>query len=52
MPLGRSRKPGWTEIKWDTSDADVNLLGDNIDTIQEVGPDVNSEKTNYMFAVS
>jgi hypothetical protein len=30
------RKPGGTEIKWDTSAAvDMNLLGDNIDTIKK-----------------
>jgi hypothetical protein len=36
MPLGRSRK---TETEWDTSASgladDVNLLGDNIDTIKK-----------------
>jgi hypothetical protein len=42
---------------------DVNLLGDNIDTIKkntetrigaskEVGPEVNAEKTKYMLPVS
>jgi hypothetical protein len=47
--------PGGTEIKWDTSTVDdVNLLGDNIDTvkrnmgnlmdaIKEVGLEVNRE---------
>jgi hypothetical protein len=36
MPLEGPRKPGETEIKWDTSAAvyadDITLLGDNIDT--------------------
>jgi hypothetical protein len=41
MPLGRSRKTRWTEIKWDTrllvyaDDVLVNLLGDNIDAIKK-----------------
>jgi hypothetical protein len=54
MPLGRSRK-----TKWDTSAAgltdDVNILGDNVDTInkntetvidasKEDGLEVNAEK--------
>jgi hypothetical protein len=58
------RKPGGTEIKWDTSAAvyadDVNLLADNIDTIKKnmgtlidaskvVGLEVNTEKTEYML---
>jgi hypothetical protein len=54
-------KPVGTEIEWDTSVLayayDVNLLGDNIDTIKkktetlihaskEIGLEVNVEKTN------
>jgi hypothetical protein len=35
MPLGSPVKPGGTETKWDTSAADVNLLGDNIDTTKK-----------------
>jgi hypothetical protein len=34
LDLDGPGKPGGTEIKWDTSAADVNLLGDNIDTIK------------------
>jgi hypothetical protein len=41
-----------TEIQWNTSADDVNLLGDNIDTLndasKEVGLEVNSEETKYM----
>jgi hypothetical protein len=62
MPVGRSRKVRWTKNKWDTStdDDDVNLLGDNVDTIKkstqtlihgsrEFGLEVNTEKTKYML---
>jgi hypothetical protein len=57
MPLGRSRKPGGTEILANAED--VNLLGNNMDTIHKnietfidvskvVGLEVNVEKTKYM----
>jgi hypothetical protein len=64
MPLGRSRKPGQTEINWShqllAHDDDVNLMGDNIDTIKKVSEtlieitkevrlEVNTEKTKYML---
>jgi hypothetical protein len=36
MPLGMSRKTNWAEIKWGISTADdMNLLGDNVDTIKK-----------------
>jgi hypothetical protein len=62
MPLGRIKKTRWY---WNGTPQlvyadDVNLLGDNIDTIKrnmetlidtskEVGLEVNTEKTKYML---
>jgi hypothetical protein len=64
MPLRRSRKSGWDKLN-ETHQLlayadDVNLLGDNIDTVKkntetlndaskEVGLEINVEKTKYML---
>jgi hypothetical protein len=64
MPLGRSRKTRWDKLNGTHQllayADDVNLLGDNIDTInknmetlidasKEVGLGINVDKTKYML---
>jgi hypothetical protein len=53
MPFGRSRKIGETEIKYDTSTQKKHRYHNKyrhfIDTSEEIGLEVNAEKTQYMF---